>query len=62
MTDGSSDKRHPAWHPLPATKKHHEFIQAQHDLAHAAATERNKAHNERMQELRTNPSEQQQTE
>jgi hypothetical protein len=47
---------------MPATKKHHDFIQAQHDKAHAAATERNRAHDERMQTLRTPPSDQQQTE
>ena len=59
MSESASNKKHPAWHPHPASKKHHDFVQQLHDKAHAAATERNAAHEAVMTDLRsTTPKDQ----
>ena len=53
MSDLGSEKKHPAWHTHHASKKHHDFVQALHDKAHEAATERNTAHEKAMADLRS---------
>lgn len=57
MSEAESDKRHPSWHPLPASSKYHSHVMGLHDQAHADVIQRNKTHEDILAEMRNKRAE-----